>query len=96
MANKVDKQMGTKTTIRPLTANTKPQQICGNNPNRTLILVQNNGSGNVYITSRQNQPYTDGIIVAQSLSYSNDTTTDELWIQTASATQACIIEEDDA
>lgn len=86
--------MGKKTNIFNTTASTQARKLSGSNPSRTNILIVNNGSNIVYITGSQAQSYTEGIPIAANQSYSNDTTTAELWIQTSTGTSDVRVQED--
>jgi len=79
--------LGKYTRTFKLDVTTKVAQLCAEDPKRKAILVYNNGSAAVYILSAQNQTASDGIPVAAGSSYTNDTTTAELWIVAASGTQ---------
>jgi hypothetical protein len=87
-------KLGSKSDTYALTASTTPKKLCSANKDRANILVVNNGSVTVYITSGQSKTASDGIPVAASQSYNNDTTTAELWVLTSSSTSELRIQED--
>lgn len=85
---------GNKTNTFAVTAGTKPVLLSASNDNRVSILVVNAGSVTVYITGKQSDAYTQGIPVVANQSYSNDTTTAELWVVTSSSTSDVRVQED--
>lgn len=89
-----EKSLSSKTRIFSLTASTTPQRICAFNPTRKGLKVQVTNGYTAYITNGQSKPYTEGMKVTATLPYENTTTTDVMWILTASGTAACIIQED--
>ena len=89
-----ENRIGTSTRIFKLNVTTKTIQLCAKNPKRTGLLVVNNSSVVVYILSAQNQSASDGIPIAAGASYTNDTTTAELFIIAASGTQDVRVEVD--
>jgi len=88
-----EQKLASKILIHSLSATVTPQKVCTNNPTRKGISVQITDSGTAYITSGQNQPYTEGKKVSATLPYENLVATAELWILTSSSTAACIVEE---
>jgi len=89
-----ENKLASKILIRALTAGTVAQRVCSSNKKRTRVYVQVTDSGTCYITSGQNQPYTQGMKCSATLPYENVTATAELWVITSSSTAACAIEED--
>lgn len=83
-----------RTLIRAITAKTTPQKIADIDPKRTGTYVQVTDSANAYITSEQNQPYTQGVKVTASLPFERATTKGELWILTSTSTTDCIVQLD--
>ena len=89
-----EKKRSCKSRTFSLTVTTTSQKFVSKNPTRTGLLVYNNGSVTVYITSAQNLTSSDGIPVAAGAEYDNDDTTAELWIVAASGSQNVRVEED--
>lgn len=78
------KGTGEHTRTFHIDVTTKPKRLCAKDPNRTNILVKNEGTAAVYITSAKNLAYTDGIELEDGDSYRNNSTIAEMWILTAS------------
>lgn len=89
-----EQKLASKTIIHALAATTDPKKLCTSNPTRKLIAVHTSGNDVAYITSAQNNPYTEGVKVTATVPYENTTTTAELWIIASSGSNACIVQED--
>lgn len=87
-------RIGTSTRTFKLPVPTTPVQLVASNPKRTGLLVYNNGTATVYIISHQNMTKSDGIPIAASSSYENDTTTAKLYIIADSGTQDVRVQVD--
>jgi hypothetical protein len=77
-----------------VTATTTPGELCGCDPDRTGLLVYNNGDAIVYILGSKTTEKADGIPVAPGRSYENTTTYGELWQVADSGSQDLRVEED--
>lgn len=82
----------TRTFAIPVT--TKVKQLCAYDEKRTCVFIYNNGDNTVYILSKQNMKYTDGIPVAASGTYRNNSTYAELWIVAATGTNDVRVQVD--
>jgi len=89
-----EKIRGSYTRTFKLPVTTQAVQLVAKDSKRARLIVYNNGSATVYILSAQNMTTSDGIPVAAGTSYTNDTTTAELYIVAASGTQDVRVQVD--
>jgi hypothetical protein len=90
----VEKEEPSSTRIFAFTVTAKAKAVVSKDVRRKCFYIYNNGSESVYLLSAQNQKYTDGIPIAASGDYENDSSTAAFWLISASGSVDVRVEVD--
>lgn len=89
----MEKKSGSKSRTFAVTVTTESTPLVKENPQRTGLIVYNNGTATIYVLSAQNLKTTDGIPVLKGEPYENTISTAPYWAIADSGSQDVRVEE---